>query len=388
MENGNNDNALGKYKPIIEEYENCCTVIKRMEEEFSLKYNKKENNGQKCFLIELKDFKNFKEEIDYETFRNKIEDYRDNMVTKIIILKSDNKEVKFEKLQNKILRSIKELNNLLKDKHEFILINAELSKEIIQNKDKGEYFCFFSFNSSELIVKIEEDSLHFHLNKNIINIDNLKDKEFFNDNGPGDNGESEAIDSDNLINKNMNDKNMEDDNKLMDLINWIEKFYLSEKEFKASFTKKTENNNKKIYGYLIEIKTFSEWKKNLNYDLIKPFLDNYIKQGKAYLTNEEKEEIKRLLKGQDVKKNKIESLNFKSMEELKQYNLINDMILISRKLFILINENEVKPNEIEYNITKEKKLELIIYNESTIFNKLENIIYSYISYNLYLLFPK
>ena len=73
------------------------------------------------------------------------------------------------------------------------------------------------------------------------------------------------------------------------------------------------------------------------------------------------------------------------MEELKQYNLINDMILISRKLFILINENEVKPNEIEYNITKEKKLELIIYNESTIFNKLENIIYSYISYNLYLL---
>ena len=37
----------------------------------------------------------------------------------------------------------------------------------------------------------------------------------------------------------------------MDLINWIEKFYLSEKEFKASLTKKTENNNKKIYGYLI-----------------------------------------------------------------------------------------------------------------------------------------
>ena len=39
----------------------------------------------------------------------------------------------------------------------------------------------------------------------------------------------------------MNDKNLEYDNKLMDLINWIEKFYLSEKEFTASLSKKTEN---------------------------------------------------------------------------------------------------------------------------------------------------
>jgi len=94
-------------------------------------------------LIELKCFEEFKEQIDYQTFRYKINEYRENMVIKFALLKSENKEVKFEKLQNTILKSIKELNNLLKGKHEFILINAELSKEIIQNKDKEEYFCFF-----------------------------------------------------------------------------------------------------------------------------------------------------------------------------------------------------------------------------------------------------
>jgi hypothetical protein len=73
------------------------------------------------------------------------------------------------------------------------------------------------------------------------------------------------------------------------------------------------------------------------------------------------------------------------MEELKQYNRINDLILISSELFILINENEEKLNEIEYNIVNDKKLELIIDTEKNSFNTLENIIYSYISYNLYLL---
>ena len=384
MEYLNNNDALGKYKPIIEEYEYCCTVIKKIEEEFSEQYNKKENGNHKCYLIEKKDFENFKEQINYETFINKIGEYRNNMVIKIITLESENKEVKLEKLKNTILKSFKDLNDLLKEKHEFVLINAKSSNEIIENKGKGEYFCFFSFNSSELIITIEEESLHFHLNKNIINIDNLKDKEFFNSSEISNNSEFDGIDRGYLISKNVIDNNFDDDN-LMNLINWIEKFYLLEKEFKYSLIKKVENDKQKKFGYLIEIKAFNEWKNDLNYDSIKPILDKYLKEGKLYLTKEEKEEIKRLLKDQEIKKNKIESLNFKSMEELKQYNRINDLILISRELFILINENEEKLNEIEYNIVSDKKLELIIDTEKNSFNTLENIIYSYISYNLYLL---
>ena len=148
MKYGNNDAALGSFKQIIEEYENCCIIIKKIEEEFSQQYNKKENINQICYLIDLKYFENFKEQIDYQTFRNKINEYRGNMLIKFISLQEANKEVKFQKLKNTIIKSIKELNDLLKDKHEFILINAELSNEIIENNDKGEYFCFFSFNSS------------------------------------------------------------------------------------------------------------------------------------------------------------------------------------------------------------------------------------------------
>ena len=394
MENGNNDVFLGEYKPIIEECENFCFVIKKIEEEISEQYNKKENKNQKCYLIELNNYENFKQKINYKIFKDKINEYREQMLTKIIMLESEEKNAKFEKLQNTILKSIKELNNLLKDKHEFILINAEISKEIIQNKEEGQYFLFYSFNSSELILKINNDSLNFHLKENIINLNNLKNKEFFNNNGDSDNCESNNINSDsnNLINNHMNYNNKEIKDDLKELLDWMEKFYLSEKQFKNSLNKKKENDkNKNInnaiknFGYLMELKNFNEWKNKLNYDSIKPIIDKYINEGKDFLTDEEKEEIIQLLKDQDIKKDKIESVHFRSMDELKHYNKLNDMILINRELFILINDKEEKPNEIEYNISMEKKLDIIINNEKSSFFRLENIIYSYISFNLFLL---
>ena len=109
------------------------------------------------------------------------------------------------------------------------------------------------------------------------------------------------------------------------------KIFLAEKDFKKSLIKKKENyiNN---YGYLIDLNEFNEWKNNLNYDFIIPILDDLINEEKKYLTKEEKEEIKRLLKDSKIKKNKISSLNFKSIEELKRYNKINNLILISPEL--------------------------------------------------------
>ena len=373
MEYGNIDTGLDKYKPILEEYENSCLIIKKIEEDISNIYSKRENYNQKCFLIELKDFENFKQQIDYQTFKNKIIEYRENILMKFIMLESEDKEIKLEKLKNTILKSTKELDILLKEKHEYILINAELAKDIIQKKEEGQYFCFYWFNSSELKIKINEDSFLFHLNKNIININVLKDKKFSNN----------RI----LSNANENDnvKVNESNNYFGKLIDWIEKFFLAEKDFKKSLIKKKENyiNN---YGYLIDLNEFNEWKNNLNYDFIIPIFDDLINEEKKnYLTKEEKEEIKRLLKDSKIKKNKISSLNFKSIEELKQYNKINNLILINRELFILINENEENLNEIAFNVVNEKKIELIIKNEKFSFHRLENVIYSYLHYNLYLL---
>ena len=372
MEYGNIDTGLDKYKPILEEYENSCLIIKKIEEDISNIYNKRENYNQKCFLIELKDFENFKQQIDYQTFKNKIIEYRENILMKFIMLESEDKEIKLEKLKNTILKSTKELDILLREKYEYILINAELAKDIIQKKEEGQYFCFYWFNSSELKIKINEDSFLFHLNKNIININVLKDKKFSNNRIV-----SNDIENDNVI---VNESN----NYFGKLIDWIEKFFLAEKDFKKSLIKKKENyiNN---YGYLIDLNEFNEWKNNLNYDFIIPILDHLINEEKKYLTKEEKEEIKRLLKDSKIKKNKISSLNFKSIEELKQYNKINNLILINRELFILINENEENLNEIAFNVVNEKKIELIIKNEKFSFHRLENVIYSYLHYNLYLL---
>ena len=372
MEYGNIDTGLDKYKPILKEYENSCLIIKKIEDDISNIYSKRENYNQKCFLIELKDFENFKQQIDYQTFKNKIIEYRENILMKLIMLESEDKEIKLEKLKNTILKSTKELDILLKEKHEYILINAELAKDIIQKKEEGQYFCFYWFNSSELQIKINEDSFLFHLNKNIININMLKDKKFSN------------IRILSNANENDNVKVNESNNNFGKLIDWIEKFFLAEKDFKKSLIKKKENyiNN---YGYLIDLNEFNEWKNNLNYDFIIPILDDLINEEKKYLTKEEKEEIKRLLKDSKIKKNKISSLNFKSIEELKQYNKINNLILINRELFILINENEENLNEIAFNVVNEKKIELIIKNEKFSFHRLENVIYSYLHYNLYLL---
>ena len=124
MEYGNIDTGLDKYKPILEEYENSCLIIKKIEEDISNIYNKRENYNQKCFLIELKDFENFKQQIDYQTFKNKIIEYRENILMKLIMLESEDKEIKLEKLKNTILKSTKELDILLKEEHEYILINA------------------------------------------------------------------------------------------------------------------------------------------------------------------------------------------------------------------------------------------------------------------------
>ena len=386
MGNGNNDqNDFGKYKQLVEDYENCCIIIKKIEEEISQKYNQKENNGQNCYLIDIKDFENYKQQIEFKIFKEKINDYKEELVTNFIMLESINKEVKLEKLQNINVNSSKELIDLLEKKNEYILINADLSKDIVKNKEKGLYFCLYSFSSSELIIKINEDSLHFNLNQNIININNLKVKEFLNTSDMGNTIENDNINmqSDILIN-NINDKNLKDNNNLLELINWLEKFYLSETKFKKSLNDKNDKDNKR-YGYLIEIKAFNDWKLKLNYDYIKPILGNYIKENKIYLTEEEKEGIITLLEDKEIKKDKIQSLNFSSIEELRNYNRINDLILISSELLTLINEEEEKNNEIGYQISNEKKIEIIIDNKKDEFFKLENIIYSYITFNLNLL---
>ena len=129
-------------------------------------------------MIDLKDFENFKQNIEFKTFVEKISEYRNDLVFKFSSLESEGKQVNLDKLNNIIVNSIKELDELIKkDKNkEYLLINSALSKDIIKNQEEGKYFCLYSYTSKELIIKINQESLYFHINKNIIGENNLKEK--------------------------------------------------------------------------------------------------------------------------------------------------------------------------------------------------------------------
>ena len=96
-------NKLEIYLKVVEEYENSCYIIKKIEEEISNQYNNQINNNQICYLIELKDFEKFKQNIEFKTFIEKISEYRNDIVLKFSLLDLEGKQVKLDKLNNIIV---------------------------------------------------------------------------------------------------------------------------------------------------------------------------------------------------------------------------------------------------------------------------------------------
>ena len=231
------DDQLGQYKPLVEEYENSCMKITSIYEDIDKKNNDKLSNNinieRKCYLIETKDFEDYKKQIHYIQFKNKVDEYRFNMALDLTKKESEGKTIKHEKIKQKTIHTIDELYKLLEENHEYILINVELAKDIIENIEEGQYSYFI--DSSEIIVKINEKVLKFYNKKNIINKENIKEKEYLNE----------------IINKNENLNR----NELKDLIDLIEKFYLAEKKFgnliKGNNNTLNKENKVKEDGYLI-----------------------------------------------------------------------------------------------------------------------------------------
>ena len=393
MENKKNKQYdLGEYKKVIEDLEQLCITISKIEEHISEEYNAKDNgnipkNYQKCYLIEHKDFENLKEKILYKIFKKNIEEYKEKMVTEIICLETGDNKEKIEKLKNTIVNSVKELIGLLNENHEYILINSEIGKDILANNNEKEYF--YKLESTELILYINGDKLCFHhSNNNAINKNTLKGSLINNDNEQKDTNGGNNI---NEIYENLNNDGNEDDfekkNDLMNLVDWLEKYFLTEQKFKVLINeKKKENDNNKMNGYLINKKMYNDWKKKLNYDSIGTVLSAYLIGDKKGLTKEDKKEIIKILMNEEIEKKKIDSLHFDSIQELRNFNRLNDLVLINKELFYLINEKEEKNNEIEFIFTSNKStITLIIKNEKFEFFNFENIIYSYINFNLFLL---
>ena len=81
----------------------------------------------------------------------------------------------------------------------------------------------------------------------------------------------------------------ESENLRLELINYLEKYYILEKSFINSLNQKFDKKNK--VGYLIDSKCFNEWKKSLNYKSIESIFDKYLKGDKTSLTKEDKIQI-------------------------------------------------------------------------------------------------
>ena len=418
MDNKNQKNGqgeeLGKFKNIIEECEDYCLSIKKFEKEIEEQYknlaNIHQKNFEKNYLIEINDFEHFKEQINYNLFKTDVNNYRNEMLIKFTMIESENKEVKQEKLKQKVINSIGELFNLLKEGHQYILVNEEFSKNFVENKDEANYS--YSLNSKELIINIKEPSLSFEHNKNIINYISLKNKEsevvkyqgqdYLNDlNSIKDyikdnnrygtlNGIQDYIKDETNLNNNGNNNNniikIEDNFELLD---WFVKYYLEEKKFKTTLISKEKNPQCKL-GFLIEQNEYNKWEKKMNLASLRYVLKEYIKEDekKENLSEDEKKQIIQVFKNNNIThKYAIQCLKFKSIEEVKSFNRTNNLIFISKELFFLINDDKEKnnnENEIQYAI-QEKAVDIIINEVKYSFNRYDNLIISYIHYNFYLI---
>ena len=384
MDNNKNDEyGLGQYEKVFEEIQDYCIELKKFEENISFIYKNLNNNNthknpQQTYLIDINDYNNFKEQIEYNTFINNIQDYKDTMALKFTIQQSENKNDINRKLKQTIVNSMHELYKLLKEQHEYILINTEQSQKLVEKENEGIYS--YSIISNELILDIKGEILHFSHNNNIINLKDLKAEEreilkIIN---------SEKSEN-NISTVNGNFNNLEDYQKLTD---WLIKFISTENNFKKEL-KLEKKEKKKYFGYLIEYTAYLNWEKNLQLKSVRSIIQRYLDEEKSQLSNEEKQQItNNLIKHNISKKNPIQSLKFESIEKLKSFNRVDNLIILSKELFFLINEDETNHNDenkIEYEIT-DKSIDIFINNAKLSFhNKFDNIIYSYLYYNLYLL---
>ena len=182
----NQDDRLGIYKDVFEVIQDYCLKIKAIEEDISNQYNnlkdKNQKINQKAYLINMKEYNKFKEQIEYNTFINNMNGYKYTMIMKLVSKESENlnKNSSNEKLKEKLkltkVDSIKELFTLLKQGQEYILINkTESSEKIIENINERIYSYFI--NSNELSLNIDYEDLSFAHNKSIINSKVLKNQE-------------------------------------------------------------------------------------------------------------------------------------------------------------------------------------------------------------------
>ena len=324
-------------KDLLKKY---ASAIKSLEDR--IKYLKK--TGQhKGHLINLKDFKDLKKQVNYD--KNK-----SNFFSTVDIIESE-KKFDFKELE-KI--SGRYLINMLLNGNEYIIVDTTFYKIISKNVGKNPKTIDYNYpnNLNELNITFEKnDIVKFNIKENnIINSSLLKSK---------------------------TNNSFDDIKKAFEIIKKYYNFELSLEKYMPSKTK--ANNSSK--GYLIEKEALDKWKEKIQYDKIKEY---YLKKGN--LDKEAKDELIYLF---EKNKNKLTFFNLMEIKntELNTKQKVNNFI--KTKSLALVSEDFIsslelskKLKEIEYYIY-DNTIEIIFDSNSTLsFKCKDNIIESNSNSNL------
>ena len=356
-----------KYENIINKFIECNELILKNEEYFRKLKNPNYLyiEDPLCYLIDNKLFKKLKDDLNYEIFKKNAKSKYEKAVKKQIESNPTLSSYKIKKFAQ--INNIVSLFNVLFGNNEIILINKELWKKIcIEGKEKEEGYMYIFDNSNITLFLSENIPINFtDNNSGIITLNSFYD-----------------------CNKEIKNKIYKNEDKFLKLFNSMKEYFLFEKIISDNKIEGRESNS----GYLVDKKVIDEWKKRTCYEKLKI---NYFEKGICNI-DERKNEILNYMAFLYSENNFIDKISFKieslSSDKLKDFYIKNDMVLISKDLYRLMNDNNEKEGkEINY-IKKNKTIYSISFLMDDNPDKVDistplynNIIYSYKSKNLQIL---
>ena len=256
------------------------------------------------------------------------------------------------------------LLNTLFNNNEIILINKKLWNKICKEGKEKEDGCICIFHGQDISIFLSDN---ININLNYINNGIISLNSFYDSNN------------------DIRNKIMENEEKLLKLFNSMKEYFLFQKKINDNKIESDKSNS----GFLVDKKVIDKWKIKTCYDELKI---NYFEKGICEI-NRKKDEIFMYMAFLYEQNNFIDQISFEieslSSDKLKDFYVKNNMVLISKDLYKLMNDNKEKEGK-EISFKKKNKTTYIISflmeNKDDINITLSNnIIFSYIFRNLQIL---
>lgn len=276
---------------------------------FDFENSLKENGGEikidrKGYLIDIKAYDELKTKIKYNYLVKYLSNPK-NFARYSCEIKTNN--IKIKKWEPKKFNNSAELLEALKTNNEYIIINPLLNKSINPNYDnlnKNEGILFYTISPNNLIIALGENEKIFFKNNKM-----------------------------NIIAKNSFIKIY---NNIDMICNNIIEYYKFEKSLTKELNEKNEKKNIKE-GYLVDENWFNKWKEYTDYKNIK---DHFL--NKDEITVEDIDKIKihinSNLDNNNIKLDKLETIKFNNINDLKYILQSTSLVLINIKFIETLKE--------------------------------------------------